>query len=309
MKRFSRILFYLRSQRRNIVLYVICNLLSVIFSLVSLAMLAPFLQMLFDPQPPQLVKPEIAISLTGISGIKDWLMNAMGELIVTKGKIYSLGFICLMIITAVFFKNLFTYFSFRVLAPMRNYVMTKLRADLYAKLLDLPIGYFSEKRKGDIISRMSNDANEIEWSVMSTLEGLIREPLTIIIMLIALVYLSPTLSLFLLVLLPVTGFIIGRISRSLKKQSTISQETQGRLLSILDETLGGLRVIKAFNAESIMRAKFFETNNKLNHVRNHEFQKRSCFSAFRVFRRSCTLVHSLVWGTIGFGKADRVITS
>ncbi|MCA6473512.1 MAG: ABC transporter ATP-binding protein [Bacteroidota bacterium] len=269
MKRFSRILFYLRSQRQNIVLYVLSNLFSVLFSLVSLAMLAPFLQMLFDAQLPKPVKPEFAFTLTGISGIKDWLDYAMGLLIVKKGKIYSLGVICLMIITAVFFKNLFTYLSFRVLAPMRNFVMTKLRADLYAKLLELPIGYFSEKRKGDIISRMSNDANEIEWSVMSTLEGLIREPLTIIIMLTVLVYISPTLSLFLLVLLPVTGFIIGRISRSLKKQSTISQETQGRLLSILDETLGGLRVIKAFNAESIMREKFFETNNKLNLVRNH----------------------------------------
>jgi subfamily B ATP-binding cassette protein MsbA len=232
-------------------------------------MLAPFLQMLFDSELPKPVKPQFAFTLTGINGIKDWLDYAMGLLIVKKGKIYSLGVICLMIITAVFFKNLFTYLSFRVLAPMRNFVMTKLRADLYAKLLELPIGYFSEKRKGDIISRMSNDANEIEWSVMSTLEGLIREPLTIIIMLTVLVYISPTLSLFLLVLLPVTGFIIGRISRSLKKQSTISQETQGRLLSILDETLGGLRVIKAFNAESIMREKFFETNNKLNLVRNH----------------------------------------
>jgi subfamily B ATP-binding cassette protein MsbA len=269
MKRFSRILFYLRSQRQNIVLYVLSNLFSVLFSLVSLAMLAPFLQMLFDSELPKPVKPQFAFTLTGINGIKDWLDYAMGLLIVKKGKIYSLGVICLMIITAVFFKNLFTYLSFRVLAPMRNFVMTKLRADLYAKLLELPIGYFSEKRKGDIISRMSNDANEIEWSVMSTLEGLIREPLTIIIMLTVLVYISPTLSLFLLVLLPVTGFIIGRISRSLKKQSTISQETQGRLLSILDETLGGLRVIKAFNAESIMREKFFETNNKLNLVRNH----------------------------------------
>jgi subfamily B ATP-binding cassette protein MsbA len=269
MKRFSRILFYLRSQRQNIVLYVLSNLFSVLFSLISLAMLAPFLQMLFDSELPKPVKPQFAFTLTGINGIKDWLDYAMGLLIVKKGKIYSLGVICLMIITAVFFKNLFTYLSFRVLAPMRNFVMTKLRADLYAKLLELPIGYFSEKRKGDIISRMSNDANEIEWSVMSTLEGLIREPLTIIIMLTVLVYISPTLSLFLLVLLPVTGFIIGRISRSLKKQSTISQETQGRLLSILDETLGGLRVIKAFNAESIMREKFFETNNKLNLVRNH----------------------------------------
>jgi subfamily B ATP-binding cassette protein MsbA len=268
MKRFSRILYYLRSQRQNIVLYVLCNLLSVLFSLVSLAMLAPFLQMLFDPQLPQPVKPAIALSLTGISGLMDWLKYAIGVLIVSKGKIYALGAICLMIVTAVFFKNLFTYLSFRVLAPMRNYVMTKLRADLYAKLLELPVGYFTEKRKGDIISRMSNDANEIEWSVMSTLEGLIREPLTILIILIALVYTSPTLSLFLLVLLPLTGFIIGRISRSLKKQSTVSQETQGRLLSILDETLLGLRVIKAFNAEKIMRERFVETNNLLNHVRN-----------------------------------------
>ena len=303
MKRFSRILFYLKSQRQNIVLYVLCNLFSVLFSLVSLAMLAPFLQMLFNPQLPQPVKPEFAFTLTGISGIKDWLDYAMGLLIVKKGKIYALGVICLMIITAVFFKNLFTYLSFRVLAPMRNYVMTKLRADLYAKLLELPIGYFSEKRKGDIISRMSNDANEIEWSVMSTLEGLIREPLTIIIMLTVLVYISPTLSLFLLVLLPVTGFIIGRISRSLKKQSTISQETQGRLLSILDETLGGLRVIKAFNAESIMRKKFFETNNKLNHVRNHMNFRKDLASPLSEFL-GVAVLSCILWfgGQLVLGK-------
>lgn len=303
MKRFSRILFYLKSQRQNIVLYVLCNLFSVLFSLVSLAMLAPFLQMLFDPQLPQPVKPTFAISITGISGIKDWLEYAMLELIAKKGKIYALGAICLMIITAVFLKNLFTYLSFRVLAPMRNYVMTKLRADLYTKLLELPIGYFSEKRKGDIISRMSNDANEIEWSVMSTLEGLIREPLTIIIMLTVLVYLSPTLSLFLLVLLPVTGFIIGRISRTLKKQSTISQETQGRLLSILDETLSGLRVIKAFNAESIMREKFFETNNKLNHVRNHMNFRKDLASPLSEFL-GVAVLSCILWfgGQLVLGK-------
>lgn len=268
MKRFSRILFYLRSQRKNIVLYVIFNLLSVLFSLVSLAMLAPFLQMLFDATPPKPVKPVWQFSVTGVSGLLDWLKYYIGVLIQDHGKIYALGAICIMILTAVFGKNLFTYLSFRVLAPMRNYVMTKLRADLYVKLLDLPMGFFTEQKKGDIISRMSNDANEVEWSVMSTLEGLIREPMTILIILIALIYTSPTLSLFLFVLLPITGFIIGRVSRSLKKQSSISQETQGTLLSILDETLGGLRVIKAFNAEVFMRNKFIETNQHLNEVRN-----------------------------------------
>jgi subfamily B ATP-binding cassette protein MsbA len=268
MNRFSRILFYLRNQRRNILLYVIFNLFSVLFSLVSLAMLAPFLQMLFDPNPVQPIKPNLQFSASGISGLLDWLKYYIGLLIQEQGKIYALGAICLAIISSIFFKNLFVYLSFRVLAPMRNYVMTKLRADLYAKLLELPMGFFTEQRKGDIISRMSNDANEVEWSVMSTLEGLIREPMTILIILIALIYTSPALSLFLLVLLPITGFIIGRVSRSLKKQSTVSQETQGSLLSILDETLGGLRVIKAFNAESFLRNKFFETNNHLNEVRN-----------------------------------------
>jgi subfamily B ATP-binding cassette protein MsbA len=114
------------------------------------------------------------------------------------GEVYALGAICVIIIVSIFFKNLFTYLSFRVLAPMRNYVMTKLRSDLYAKILELPIGFFTEQRKGDIISRMSNDANEVEWSVMSTLEGLIRDPLNILIILVSLVYLSPALSLFLL---------------------------------------------------------------------------------------------------------------
>ena len=133
----------------------------------------------------------------------------------------------------------------------------------YSCLLD-----FYRTEKGDIISRMSNDANEVEWSVMSTLEGLIRDPLNILIILGVLVYISPVLSVFLLVLLPLTGFLIGRISRSLKKQSTASAEELGTLMSILDETLGGLRVIKAFNAEKILRNRFFSTNNNLNHIRN-----------------------------------------
>ena len=130
---------------------------------------------------------------------------------------------------------------------------------------------------------MSNDANEIEWSVMSTLEGLIRDPLNILIILGALVYISPALSGFLLVLLPLTGFIIGRVSRSLKKQSTASQEQLGTLMSILDETLGGLRVIKAFNAEKILRNKFFQTNDTLNHIRNKMNFRRDLASPMSEF--------------------------
>jgi len=268
MKRFERILFYLRSQRKNIVLYVVFNLLSIVFSLISLVMLAPFLGLLFAKEKLITSKPTLSFTSDGADAILAHLKYYLSMLIQEKGEVYALGAICIIIIISIFFKNAFTYLSFRVLAPMRNYVMTKLRSDLYAKILQLPIGFFTEQKKGDIISRMSNDANEVEWSVMSTLEGLIRDPLNILIILGVLVYISPVLSVFLLVLLPLTGFLIGRISRSLKKQSTASAEELGTLMSILDETLGGLRVIKAFNAEKILRNRFFSTNNNLNHIRN-----------------------------------------
>ena len=280
MKRFSRIFFYLRNQKQNIVLYLVFNLLSVIFSLVSLAMLAPFLQMLFGKEKMLIARPAFNFSTEGVTSS---LKYFLGQLIRLNGPEYALGAICVIIIVSIFFKNLFTYFSYRVLAPIRNHVMTRLRADLYAKILQLPIGFFTEQRKGDIISRMSNDMNEIEWSIIGTLEGLIRDPLNILIILVFLVIISPVLSLFLMVLLPLTGFLIGRVSRSLKKQSGVSQEQLGILMSILDETLTGLRVIKAFNAEKIIGNKFFATNKTLNHIRNKMAFRRDLASPMSEF--------------------------
>jgi subfamily B ATP-binding cassette protein MsbA len=314
MKRFSTILKYLKDKKGNIVLYVVFNLLSIIFSLVSLAMLGPFLKLLFQEVPTDLPEPVLSFSA---SGLLDYLQYVLSRLITLYGKINALAFICGIVLTAIFFKNLFTYLSFRVLAPMRNHVMTKLRSDLYVKILQLPIGYFTEQRKGDIISRMSNDANEVEWSVMSTLEGLIREPMTILIILAVLIFLSPVLSLFLVVLLPLTGFIIGRLSRSLKKQSTESQEKLGLLMSILDETLGGLRVIKAFNAEKILQGKFLGTNNALNHIRNKMNFRRDLASPMSEFLGVAVLC-CILWfggrlvlgdGGVGLGlKPDGFIT-
>jgi ATP-binding cassette, subfamily B, bacterial MsbA len=265
MKRFSRILFYLGDQKKNIVLYFLSNLLSIIFSLVSLAMLAPFLQLLFGKEKLVDVAPPATIS---VNALFQYLKYFLSNLIRNYGAMYALAAICAIIIISIFLKNLFYYLAMRIISPIRNHVMTRLRADMYAKILTLPIGYFTDQRKGDIISRMSNDANEVEWSIMGTLEGLIREPLTILIILTVLVILNPLLSLFLLVLLPATGFIIGRVSRSLKTQSNEAQEFMGVLMSIVDETLTGLRVIKAFNAEKLMGVRFFSTNDDYNHLRN-----------------------------------------
>ncbi|WP_127129211.1 ABC transporter ATP-binding protein [Pseudoflavitalea rhizosphaerae] len=265
MKRFSTILFYLRNQKGNLLLYLICILLSIVFSLLSLAMLAPFLQLLFGKEALVRELPEASFSSAYVITYLKYLLT----LLIDKynNKVYALAAICITVIVSVLLKNLFLYLSFRIMIPLRNRVMTTFRDDMYTKILKLPIGFFTEQRKGDIMSRMSNDMNEIEWSIMSTLEGLIRDPLNILIILFTLVFLSPTLSLFLLVLLPATGFIIGRISRKLKKQSNQAQEQQGLILSILDETISGLRVVKAFNAEKLLNNRFLNTSHRLHTLR------------------------------------------
>jgi subfamily B ATP-binding cassette protein MsbA len=311
MKRFERIFFYLRSQKTKIAQYVIFNLFAVVFSLVSLAVLAPFLQLLFGKEKLVDVKPQLSFSKDVVS---DYLKYIISELIRDHGPSYALGFISLIIIVAILFKNLFTYLSYVVLAPIRNHVMTKLRSDLYVKILQLPIGYFTDQKKGDIISRMSNDVNDIEWSIIGTLEGVIRDPLTILIILAFLILLSPLLSLVLLVLLPVTGFLIGRISRSLRKQSTESQEELGTMMSILEETLSGLRIIKAFNAETILENKFTTTNTALNVLRNKMAFRKDLASPMSEFM-GVLVLSIILWigGTMVLGKehnleADGFIT-
>ncbi len=256
-------------------------------------MLAPFLQLLFNKK--QLVTTQPGFRFTA-QGLLDSLKYYLSTLIREHNEAYALAAICVIIIVAIFFKNVCIYLSYRVLGPMRNKVMNHLRADLYNKILELPIGYFTEQRKGDINSRMSNDANEIEWSVIGTLEGLIKEPINIIIILTTLIFLSPTLSLFLLVLLPVTGFIIGRLSRSLKKQSTSAQEEMGTMMSILDETLGGLRVIKAFNAEKLLSNKFLTSNNTLTNLRNRIIFRRDLASPMSEFLGVLVLCCVLFFG-------------
>ena len=265
MKKYARIIKYLTSYKTNIVLYFVLSVLSIVFSLVSFSGLPVFLNIIFRKGNIETVKPKSVFDvLKYINYELGQFMQNYGE----HGPVMALGLICSIIIVAVFFKNLFFYLSFYVLSPIKMSIITRLRAEIYNKLLQLPIGYFTDQRKGDVMSRMTNDIAEIELSVVGTLEGLIKDPLNVIILLVALIWISPALSLFLFVFLPITAFIIGRISRSLKKQSNISAIKLGELLSVLDETLGGLRVIKAFNAERLLRNKFMATNDALFYIRN-----------------------------------------
>jgi subfamily B ATP-binding cassette protein MsbA len=239
------------------------NILSLLFGLISVGMLSPFLDVLFNSGKPG---PKGGVTLQGnaIGGLKE----IFAHIAQSHDKSSLLIVICIVIIISSVLKNLFYYWSSYISSPIRSATITFLRNDVYAKILALPIGYFTERKKGDLISRMTNDIYEIESSVVSTLEGLIKDPLTIVGYLAYMIYLSPTLSLFLLILLPLTGFLIGRISRVLKRQSQDAAVRLGESLSVLDETLSGIRIIKGFGAELIMKLKFVTINDSLFHIRN-----------------------------------------
>lgn len=293
MKKYSRLFRYLAAYRSNIALYFLFIILAIVFSIVSIGSLPFFIDLIFTKGKADILKPE---TLKTSQDFIRYISFYLQELIKTDGKVYVLALICIMVLIAVFLKNLFTYLSYYILAPMRNGVMNRLRKELFQKILIMPIGYFTEQRKGDIMSRMTNDVGELENSVVGTVEGLIKDPLNLLILLTFLVFLSPKLSLFLLIFLPVTGFIIGRISRTLKKQSNDAAIKQGETLSVLDETLGGLRVIKAFTAEKLVGKKFDAHNDELFHIKNRMQFRRDLASPLSEFLGVLILCGILYFG-------------
>jgi len=272
MQKYSRIFGYIKNYTGKVVLYFICTILATIFGVISIGMLMPFFNLIFKAGS----SPGTIMIQSNALG--SFLANSLQHIIDTQGKLPGLAAICAFIIVATFLKNMFLYLSNRISVPVRTSIITELRGDLYDKILRLPIGYFTEKRKGDIISRMTNDIGEIENSVVSTFDGLIKDPLTVLGYLIFLVIISPTLSLFLFILLPLTGLLIGRVSRKLKRQSQDAAIKLGESLSILDETLGGLRVIKAFLAEKLLSTRFHTVNRQLFEIRTKMGARRDLAS-------------------------------
>jgi subfamily B ATP-binding cassette protein MsbA len=267
MKNIPKLLRYLRNDKGKIVVYFIFSLLAVVFGLFSFGMLAPVLQTLFGAQ-----------DVKGNEGITDQITGLFNDIINTKGKLTALTYAVVIVVVFTVLKNLFIYLSLRILNPLRSAVMRRLRNDMFTKMLSLPIGYFTEEKKGDIVSRMTNDVNEVEVSIMSVIETLIREPITILAVLASMLYISPELTLFLLLFLPGAGFLIGRIGRSLKKPSNEAQEHMSDMMSTIDETLSGMRVVKAFNAEKHLHLRFMRINNFLFRTRNRILARRDAGS-------------------------------
>ena len=185
----------------------------------------------------------------------------MTGLIVTQGgKMKALIIICVIVFVMTFFKNLFRYFAMFFIAPIRNGVVRDLRNKMYKKAMALPLSYYSEEKKGDLMSRMTSDVQEIEWSIMQTLEMIFREPITIIISFGLMLVISAKLTIYILLLLPIAALFIALLGKSLKSASRKSKETLGGLISMIEETLGSLKVIKAFSAMNPMQKKFEAIN-------------------------------------------------
>ena len=276
MKKFIRIISYIREYKAYMGLYSIFITLSIIFSLFSLSMLVPFMDLIFGSNELSGVVKVASASHSG--SLKDMLYSFLQTNIAQYGKVYALGWICFGIITAVLLKNIFLYLSYYFLAPIRNAVTRKYSKLLYDKILKLPIGYFTEQRKGDILSRSSNDIADLENSVIGALEGIIKEPLNIIGILVVLFVISVKLTLFVFILLPVAGFVVGRIGRSLKKHTNKAQVKWGEIMSQMEETLTGLRIIKAFNAEKRVKKSFFDLVDEIFHIKNKILYRRDLAS-------------------------------
>lgn len=289
MKKYSRVFYYLSRYKGKIVLYFVFTVLSIIFALASFGMLKPFFDLIF------LEKSDIFSKPADFRLLDDLRLFALQK-IKSYSNIQLLGIICIILVIAIFLKNLFLYLSVYILNPMKNRIVNNLRADLYDKILNLPIGYFTQKRKGDLISRVTNDVNEVEASVVGALEGWVRDPLTIILTFSFLVYLSPQLTLAIVIAIPFIGFILGRISKSLKKSSNEAAIKHGESLSVLDETLNGLRVIKAFNVENILRGKFHAINDELLAARNKISRRRDLASPVSEFMGVMVFVGILWFG-------------
>ncbi len=257
---------FLLGYKRYIALNVFFNLLSTILSLFSFGTIIPILQILFGMESPSHGHMEWSWN-DGLDHIGEALKNnvfyTIEQIIQTYGASTTLLILGLFLVITAGMKVGTAFLAGYYLSPVQYGVLRDIRKKLYDKILSLPIGFFSEERKGDIIARMTNDVNEIGNSIMSSLDTMFKNPMMILIYLGVMVGISWELTLFVFCMLPISGFLIGRVGRSLKKKSMIGQTQTGEMLSQIEETLGGLRVVKAFNAEKKVRSRFAEINEKV----------------------------------------------
>ena len=272
---FFKILRYIRSYLSYVFLNIGSNIISVIFSLFSLTMIIPFLGILFGTQ--EKVYQAKPLSLNAAS-IKENFYLFLSTTIDNKGNVEALLLICVIVLIMFFIKNLFRYLALFFLTPIRNGVIHDIRMDLHKKILALDLAFIGSKRKGDLTSRLTSDLVEIEWSIMGGLEMFFKDPISIILYLSTLIFISPQLTVFVIILFPIAGILIGYIGKSLKNSSKKGQDKLAYIMSIIDENIFGLRIIKTFNAENFINSKFEKSSNEYKKIMNSILRKKDLSS-------------------------------
>ena len=268
MEYFKKIIRYALPYKKFGYLNILFNILYALFSTISFLVLMPLLEVIFKPDKAPITEQP---TFQGITKLIDFFKDTMSyQIHMTAGddKSQALILVVALVITTFFLKNIFNYLAMFFITFLRNGVLKDIRNDLYKKTVELPISFFSEKRKGDIMARIGTDVLEIQHSFLSILEMLVREPLTIIFTLSAMIMISLKLTIFVFIFIPISGFLISLIGKSLKRQSDNVQREQGYFLSLLEETLGGLRIIKAFNNEEHFNDKFKNSTSRFYHFSN-----------------------------------------
>lgn len=258
MKPIWRVFRYLKFFPKEICCNIFFNVLAILFNLFSFVLIIPFVELLFGLTNPPSVAPDFSFSQQGLT---DWGMFHLYRMKEQMGAWPCLGVVSVGYVSANLLSNLFRYLGLFFLSPIRNGIITRMRNDFYHHITILPISYFSAQRRGDIISRLSNDLTDVEWSMVCTLQSLIKDPINIIFFAATLIFISPKLFLYFLLILPLAVFLIGIIGKSLKRNSVKGQTKLGQLFSVVEESLAGVRVVKGFAKEKA-RTEYFEKVNQ-----------------------------------------------
>jgi len=294
VKTYLRLLAFARPLRSYLVPYIALVLPAVVFGAVNFTLIIPLLNVLFNTYDVHPVSmPAFSLSIAYLKDVFNyWFAYFAG----TYGKMAALQFVCAVIVISVFIANFFRYFSQRVLARMRVWVVYRMRRAVFEKITALDIGYFTRRQKGDLISVLSNDVQEVENSIVSTMQVILREPFLIVIYFVLLFIMSVKLTLFTLVFFPVSGYIIATISKKLKRTADANQQVLGQILSAVEETISGMRIIKGFVARAFVNRRFDRLNARYRQTSKSFINRREMASPVSEFLGVTVVVILIVYG-------------
>ncbi|MDP5027671.1 MAG: ABC transporter transmembrane domain-containing protein, partial [Flavobacterium sp.] len=291
---FKKIIPFAKKFKGHIFWNVFFNVLYALFSTLSFVALFPLMEVLFKMNEAVTELPKYTGIWEAGSYGKQYLQYYITKLSVENGPQYALLLTVALVISTFLFKNVFNYFASQHLTKVKNGVLRDLREKMYDKIISLPISYYSEKRKGDVMARMLGDVNEVQNSFFMVLELIVKEPLTIVFAIIAMMRISLELTLFVFIFIPISGFIISKIGKSLKSKSQNAQKENGFLISVVEESLGGLKVVKSYNSESYFKTIFNDSIDRLLRLNNSIGKKNNLASPMSEFMGIVTIA-TLLW--------------